>query len=136
LKRDEIIEFILQKTQIDITTQQGVEHINELFSSAIPYLEEGLFYKFGKRFKNRKEYFQTPDDIIDFLQGGRRGDRLIQCTIAKVCFCIHNVMHNERLQVIKEKTQGLLEKKFKKSLHLKEQENASYTGHIDLESEI
>lgn len=94
----EIKDFIMKRLEIDITTGQWIEKINQLFQQAIDFYEKRYLKKIPTKFK--KIHFHNTVSIINFLRETKTNkvNGAINCALAKVSYAVDDVLSNEKVR--------------------------------------
>lgn len=95
---DGIKDFIMKRLEIDITTPQWIEKINQLFQQAIDFYEKRYLKKIPTKFK--KIHFHNTTSIINFLRETKTNkvNGAINCALAKVSYAVDDVISNEKVR--------------------------------------
>lgn len=93
-----IINFIKTRLNIDITTMDWIEKINELFKKAIDFYEKRYLKNIPLKFK--KLNFKTTQSILNFIKATKTNKTswILNCAIAKVIYAVNDVLYNEKIR--------------------------------------
>ena len=94
----EIIELIKKRFFIDITTQEWIYKINDLFSKAKKIYESRYLKKLPIKISRLK--FRNTKSIIDFLRETKTNKTTwaLNCAIAKISYATFDVLSNEKVR--------------------------------------
>lgn len=93
-----IVDFIKQRLNIDITTQDWIEEINKLFEQSKEFYEKR--YLKSIPIKLKKITFKNTQSVINFLRETKTNKTTgsLNCAIAKVAYAVDDVLSNEKVR--------------------------------------
>ena len=102
--------------------EEQIPYINSLYTEAIDYLEQELFYKreISQLKKNKRNKFKSWPEIAQFIRDTQKVKWKTKCTIIKYILDIWNSHdgYNQTLKDIKLKTQIIMDKDIKPPLQI------------------
>lgn len=133
LSDEEIENLILQKTNINLDAPKAIGKFNDIFDVSLEYLQTELHYSLSKALKKQVwKRFSNKEDIINFFKATKNPKGVINCIIARIWYGIHQVLFNERVTEIREKTRAVYERKLKASLQINHSWDGIYKWQVEL----
>lgn len=117
-------EWTIDKRTIkEFNFDEAIDIINSIYRYSINYLKAELFYTDEELRGLEAKVFQNIDEVIQFLEETNRPRWGIYCTIAKMFLsvCDGHELFNDRIQVVKQKTEKVIENKLKSPLQIEEE---------------
>ncbi len=116
--REEIIDLIKEKIQIDIRTKEGIEEMNIAFQDAVRFYNDVLYRKVGNIWKT---IFKSSAEIVDFIKQTETWwtKSQIYCNLVKLTFNNHRASSDLELQDLDEKAKWLIVHKLNPIIQLK-----------------
>jgi len=133
LSDEEIEQMILQKTRIDIDSIEWIEKFNEIFDVSVNYLKEELQYEIPSVVEKKVwKRFSKKEDILGFFRSTKTSKGIINCAIARIGYGVHQVLFNERVIEMREKTKSVYENKLKAPLQINHSWKGVYKWQVNL----